>query len=115
MSLWLRSVQDSASLLKLTADDAVRMAIDHNVDLAAERLDTAISDAGVAAANAAFHPALTSGVERTNQLQPAATFLIPFPTRTDAVASNVGVSQKLRWLGTTYSASWTAAWKASPA
>jgi outer membrane protein TolC len=104
----LASAQEPANLLKLTADDAVRMAIDQNVDLAAERLDTQISDTGVAAANAAFHPALTSGIERINQLQPAATFLIPFPTRDDAVTSSVGVSQKLRWLGTSYSASWTA-------
>ncbi len=94
--------------LRLTVDDAVKMALEHNPDLTADRLDPQISDTRVAAAAGAFRPSLTSGLNRNNQLQPPASFLIPTPTRTDAVTSSAGVSQKLPWFGTSYSASWNA-------
>jgi outer membrane protein len=96
------------STLRLTVDEAVTLALDHNVDLAADRLDPQISDTRVAAANAAFRPTLNSGVNRNNQLQPPSSFLIPTPTRTDAVTSSAGMSQRLPWWGTSYSASWNA-------
>ena len=44
--------------LRLTVDDAVKMALDHNLDLAADRLDPQISDTRVAAAAGAFRPTL---------------------------------------------------------
>jgi outer membrane protein TolC len=98
----------SASTLRLTVDEAVRMALEHNTDLNADRLDPQISDTRVAAAAGLFRPALNSGVNRNNQLQPPSSFLIPTPTRTDAVTSSAGLSQRLPWFGTTYSASWNA-------
>jgi outer membrane protein len=94
--------------LRLTVDDAVKMALDHNVDLNADRLDPQISDTRVAAANAAFLPTFNSGVNRNNQLQPPSSFLIPTPTSTNAVTSNAGLSQRLPWLGTSYSVAWNA-------
>jgi len=96
------------SALRLTVDEAVKMALDHNTDLNADRLDPQISDTRVAAAAGVFRPALNSGLNRNNQLQPPSSFLIPTPTRTDAVTSSAGVSQRLPWFGTTYSASWSA-------
>ena len=98
----------SPAALRLTVDDAVKMALDHNVDLNADRLDPQISDMRVASANAAFRPTLNSGVNRNNQLQPPSSFLIPTPTRTDAVTSSAGLSQKLPWYGTSYSVAWNA-------
>ena len=56
------------SILRLTVDDAVKMALDHNIDLSAERLDPQISDTRVAAAVGAFRPTFSSGVQRNNQL-----------------------------------------------
>ena len=94
--------------LRLTVDEAVRMALDHNTDLSADRLDPQISDTRVAAAAGAFKPAVNSSVNRNNQIQPPSSFLIPTPTQTDAVTSSAGLSQKLPWFGTSYSASWTA-------
>jgi outer membrane protein len=84
----------------------VRMALENNVDLAADRLDPQIGDAGVAAAAGVFRPSITSNVGRNNQLQPPASFLIPTPTRTDVVTSSVGLSQRLPWFGTSYSVAW---------
>jgi outer membrane protein TolC len=95
--------------VRLTVDEAVRMALDHNVDLGAARLDPQISDTRVAAAAGAFRPTVNTGLQENNQLQPPQSFLVPTATRTDAVSSNAGLSQKLPWFGTSYSASWTAA------
>ena len=78
------------------------MALENNVDLAADRLDPQISDTRVAAAAGAFRPTFQSSVQRNNQLQPPASFLIPTSTRTDVVTSNAGLSQRLPWFGTTY-------------
>jgi outer membrane protein len=94
--------------LRLTVDDAVKMALDHNVDLSAERLTPQISDTRVAAAAGAFKPVFNTGVNRNNQLQAPASFLIPTATRTDVVTSSAGLSQALPWFGTNYGVSWNA-------
>jgi outer membrane protein len=94
--------------LRLSVDEAVKMALEHNVDLNADRLDPQISDTRVAAAAGAFKPTVTSSVNSNNQLQPPSNFLIPTATRTDLVSSSAGVSQRLPWFGTTYNLSWTA-------
>jgi HAE1 family hydrophobic/amphiphilic exporter-1 len=104
------SAQTAASTpatLRLSVDDAVKMALDHNVDLNADRLDPQISDTRVAAAVGAFKPTLSTGVNSNNQLQPPASFLVPTATRTDVVSTNAGVGQRLPWFGTTYGVSWS--------
>src|SRR5437016_8316485 len=97
-----------SSPLRLTVDEAVKMALEQNLDLNADRLDPQISDTRVAAAAGAFRPSVTSSVNRNNQIQPPSSFLIPTSTQTDAVTSSAGVSQRLPWYGTTYSAAWNA-------
>jgi outer membrane protein TolC len=94
--------------LRLTVDEAVKMALDNNVDLNADRLDPQISDTRVAAASSLFRPTINSAVNRNDQLQPPSSFLIPTPTSTDAVTSSAGMSQRLPWLGTSYSIAWNA-------
>jgi outer membrane protein len=76
--------------VRLTVDDAVKMALDQNVDLAADRLDPQIGDTRVAAAAGAFRPSLIA-------------------TRTDVVTSSVGIGQRLPRFGTTYNIAWTTA------
>jgi HAE1 family hydrophobic/amphiphilic exporter-1 len=100
------SAQTPSEPLRLTVDDAVKMALDNNVDLAADRLDPQIGDAQVAAANGAFKPSFTSSVGRNNQLAPPASLLSPIPTRTDVVTSSFGFTQRLPWFGTSYSVGW---------
>jgi len=101
--------QEPARTIRLTAEQAVQMAIDQNVDLAAARIDPQIGDTRVAAASGAFRPSITSNVLRNNQLQPPASFLVPVATRTDIVTSSVGVGQRLPFFGTSYSLAWTTA------
>ena len=95
------------AVVRLTADDAVKMAVEHNTALAADRLDPRISDTRVAQAAAAFKPSLSSTVQRTNQTDPPSSFLVSANGQnTDTVASSVGMSQRLPWLGTSYRVSW---------
>lgn len=104
------SAQNAASAapatLRLSVDEAVRLALGDNLDLKAERLTPEIGDTQVAAAAAAFRPTLGSTVQRNNQLQPPSNLIVPIPTRTDVVTSNVGVNQRLPWFGTSYNVGW---------
>jgi outer membrane protein len=102
----LASAQTQAPL-RLTADDAVKMALEENIDLKADRLDPQISDTRVAAAQGAFRPTINSSVLSNNQLQPPSNFLTPIPTRTDVVTSNAGFAQRLPWFGTSYNVGWS--------
>jgi len=93
--------------VRLTVDDAVKMALDQNVDLKADRLDPQISDTRVAAAYGVFKPTILTSLTSNNQLTPPSNFLIPSAQSTDVVSSNAGIGQRLPWFGTTYSLSWT--------
>ena len=65
--------------LRLTVDEAVKMALEHNVDLNADRLDPQIGDTRVAAAAGAFRP--TFNTERAAQQPAAAAGELPDPDR----------------------------------
>lgn len=104
--VWAQPPAAAPGTLRLTVDEAVKMALGDNLDLAADRLDPEIGDTQVAAASAAFRPTLGSGVQRNNQLQPPSNLIFPIPTRTDVTTSNVGLNQRLPWFGTSYSVAW---------
>lgn len=57
-------------VLALTRDEAIRLAIQNNPDLAAARYEPAISEARVAAARSAYVPTLQSGIQRSGGLAP---------------------------------------------
>jgi outer membrane protein len=108
MTAAAQPAQTGQRTLPLTVEEAVRLALEHNLDLKADRLDPQISDTRVAGAVGAFKPSFNTGIQRNNQIQPPVGFLVPTPTATDAVTSNAGVSQRLPWFGTTYGVSWNA-------
>jgi len=101
------SAQTTPATVRLSVDDAVKMALDYNSDLKADRLDPQISDTRVAAAAGAFRPTLSTSVLSNNQLQPPSSFLTPIATRTDVVTSSAGFAQRLPWFGTQYGVSWS--------
>jgi HAE1 family hydrophobic/amphiphilic exporter-1 len=102
------SAQTTPATLRLTVDDAVKMALEQNIDLKADRLDPQISDTRVAAAAGVFKPVFSTNFQRNSQVQPPANFLFPVATDSDIVSSNAGFAQRLPWFGTTYNVSWTA-------
>jgi hydrophobic/amphiphilic exporter-1 (mainly G- bacteria), HAE1 family len=97
----------SGPVLKITRDEAIRMAVDNNPDLVVSRYDPAISETQVAAARSAFVPTLQSALQRNSQLQPPVNlFGGEAGTQTDLWSGNVGVSQQLPWGGGNYLFSW---------
>ncbi|HKB10502.1 MAG TPA: efflux RND transporter permease subunit, partial [Vicinamibacterales bacterium] len=101
------SAQTTPATVRLSVDDAVKMSLDNNFDLRADRYDPQISDTRVAAASGVFRPNLVTSLNSNNQLLPPSSFLIPVAQRTDVIQSNAGVGQRLPWFGTTYNLSWT--------
>jgi outer membrane protein TolC len=104
----LQAQTQTPGVVRLTVEDAVKMALDHNVDLNADRVDPQISDTQVASASALFRPTFNTGLNRNNQIAPPSSFLVPTPTQSDAVTSSAGLSQRLPWYGTSYNVAWNA-------
>ena len=101
----LGSSQQAAgdSVLRLTRDEAVRMAVENNPDLAASRLDPAISEERVNAARAAYVPTLRTGIQRNSQLQPPTSlFSGSEGLETGVWSGTATVVQLMPWGGGTY-------------
>jgi outer membrane protein TolC len=97
-------------VLRLTAPEAVRMAIDNNPDLAAGRYDPRISAETVAQARAAFLPTVQSTFQRNvQQSPPSSIFFGTSGVRTDLWTGSVGLGQQIPWGGGSYNFGWTSA------
>src|SRR6266566_4176078 len=93
----------------LTLEDAVKLTLDRNLDIAVQRLNPEISDLAVATVQAAYLPNLTSTLLAQGQTQ-ASTNSIAGGTAAQAVTNdgtnwNGGLAQNLRKGGGTYSVS----------
>ena len=88
--------------IQLTADEAVRMALENNLGVQAERLGPRISTLNVASARALFAPRLQSSTLTRSATNPP-DFLAQGgatdTTTSDRVFTSVGVAQNLRWGG----------------
>ena len=90
----------SAETLRLTRDEAVRMAIENNPELAVVRYEPGASDARVAAAHAAFLPTFTSGINRNSTATPPMNlFSGEAGIQTDYWSADAGLGQLLPWGG----------------
>jgi outer membrane protein len=90
-------------VVKLTIDQAVKMAIENNIELAVERLNPQLQDLSLAQTRGAFKPTL-GGTLNANSSSPLPTSLLNGGTQvTNEVANaNVNISQTLPWFGTSY-------------
>ncbi len=99
--------QASGPALSVSVEDAVKMAVQNNLGLEAERLGPQIATLGVAQARSAYAPQLFSTTTRSSSARPPSDFL----AGTEAVISsgstrsNVGVGQNVPWGGGQYSLS----------
>ena len=94
--------QPTGPELRLSADDAVRMALENNLGVQAERLGPRISTLNVASARALFAPRLQSTTSTRSSTSPpdflaqgGATEI----TTSERVFTSVGVAQNLPWGG----------------
>jgi outer membrane protein len=101
-------VAAQSDIRRLTVEDAVRLALEHNLGVQVARIDPQIEDLAVAQARAAWAPTFTSTLQGASVDTPNASFLSGAlgPKTTDQrVTTNVGVVQALPW-GGSYSVGW---------
>lgn len=99
-----------APLLKVTRDDAVRLATENNPELAVVRYEPLVSDARVAAARAAFVPTATSSLLRNSDTSPSTNlFSGDTSLQTRFWSGSGGLRQLLPWGGGWYDVSFTSA------
>ncbi len=93
--------------VSLTLEDAVKLALDRNLDIAVQRLNPEINDLAVATARAAYFPSLTSTILTQGQTQASTNSVAggaaAQPVTNDAANWNGGLAQNLRWGGGNYS------------
>jgi outer membrane protein TolC len=93
--------------ISITMDDAVRMALESNLGLTADRLGPEIQAQLLAAVKAFYNPLFTTSLSRGTTVSVPTSFL---DTGTTSVSSSTnrfttGVSQNLRWYGGSYQVS----------
>ncbi len=90
-------------ILRLTRDEAIRLAVANNPDLATSRFDPLISAERVRAARAAYVPTLQTGLQRNSQLQPSTSlFTGTSGLETGTWSANASVVQLIPWGGGNY-------------
>jgi outer membrane protein TolC len=90
--------------VRLTLDDAVKFALDRNLNIAVQRLNPEINDIGVARIRSVYYPVLTSTVNTSSQTTPSTSAIsgsstAGVPIVTGLSTYNAGVAQSVPWGG----------------
>lgn len=95
--------------LRLTLDEAVRRALQHNPDLELIRLDTEVETARIAETASAFAPVFSTVLGRSSDVTPPSNFLLgESGVRVEDWFATTGIRQRTPWGGGTWSAAWDA-------
>jgi len=93
-------------LLQITADEAVKMAIENNLGIQSQRLSPQIQALLLSQTRAAYAPLLFSNTTKSSTSNPPQNFLVGNDFTTNAgVRNNTGFQQLLKWGGGRYTAS----------
>jgi outer membrane protein TolC len=91
---------------QISADDAVRMALENNLGIRAERLSPQMQALAVSQTRAAFAPVVFANTTRNSNSNPPQNFLAGSDFTTNrGFRSNAGVLQQLKWGGGRYQVS----------
>lgn len=92
-------------VIQMTVEQAVKMALENNIELSIERLNPQLQDLSLAQTRGAFRPTLGSTVN-ANSSMPLPTSLLNGGTKVtnETANANVNISQTLPWFGTNYTA-----------
>ncbi len=102
----LPSVAVPGPELQLTADDAVKMALENNLGIRAERLSPQVQALALAQTRGNYTPVVFTNSTKNSNSNPPQNFLAGNDFVTNAgFRSNVGVAQLLKWGGGNYQAS----------
>jgi outer membrane protein len=95
---------DTRRAVALTLDDAVKFALDRNLDIAVQRLNPEINDIAYASIKSVYHPSLTSTIAAQSQSNPANSAIAGSNTPGAAINTtldtyNGGIAQSIPWGG----------------
>ncbi len=95
--------------MRLSMNDAVTMALEHNLGLKADRMDVEVADQNIASAKSAYLPVLTGSFGRQSNRSVPTDFTQGITDITsNGMTVATTVSQLTPWFGGSYSASWNA-------
>jgi outer membrane protein len=103
------------NVIRISAEEAVRMALENNLGVRAEKLNPQIQTYGVAQARAAFAPNIVSTTRKSNNTNPTGDFFTGATSTltSDTFSANAGIEQLLPWAGGQYSITWDASRQSS--
>jgi outer membrane protein len=98
------SAPDTRPVVRLSLDDAVKLALDRNLDIAVQRLNPQINDIAIASLRSVYHPSLTSQVFTRATTQPTTTTISGTNQAgagidTTLTTYNGGIAQNFYWGG----------------
>jgi outer membrane protein len=97
------SADDGRPVVQLTVDDAIKLALDRNLDIAVQRLNPQTFDYSIASLQAVYKPTVTSTISRQTQTNPSNSTISGATAGTGIVQGtntyNGGLAQSLRWGG----------------
>lgn len=107
-SAMTQPAQAAAAAQPLGLDEAVRLALEQNLNIQVERLNPQIDDLSIAQARSSWTPAVSSGLTAFSQDSPANSFLSGGQAKVsdDQFSTNLGVQQLLPRGGGSYSVAW---------
>jgi outer membrane protein len=89
----------AASNVPMTLEDAVRRAIDNNLEMQVERLNPQTFDFTLASLRANYKPVATSAFGRRDNVRPPTSLLNPGSPNVSTMTYNSGILQNLPWGG----------------
>jgi outer membrane protein len=99
---------DGRPVRRLTADEAVKLAIENNLGIQISRLDPQIEDLNIAAARGAWAPAFNTQLQNNSIQRPSANIFTGSQEanfKQENFTSNFGITQNLPW-GGIYDVGW---------
>jgi outer membrane protein len=95
---------DSRPVVALTLDDAVKFALDRNLDIAVQRLNPEINDIAYASIKSVYHPSLTSLLSTQSTTNPSTSTVSGGSTAGAPIIAGVtnyngGLAQQIPWGG----------------
>jgi outer membrane protein len=93
--------------VRLSLEDAVKLALERNLDIAVQRLNPQTFDFSIASLQAAYKPALTSQFQNSSVVNPPTNTLQGVPSGEKGITNsnligNGGLTQNIRWGGGGY-------------
>ena len=99
---------DGRPVRRLTADEAVKLAVENNLGIQISRLDPQIEDLNIAAARGAWAPSFNTQIQNNSIQRPSANIFTGSQEanfKQDNFTSNFGITQNLPW-GGVYDVGW---------